>query len=111
MIGKALDQWAWRNGVRLHFIDPGKPTQNAFIESFNGRFRDECLNENWFLDLADARRIIEAWRLDYNRSRPHSALGYATPEEFAAAPQGHAPGELTTSPITGTITNQDSHAE
>jgi putative transposase len=111
MIGKALDQWAWRNGVRLHFIDLGKPTQNAFIESFNGRFRDECLNENWFLDLADARQIIEAWRLDYNRSRPHSALGYATPEEFAAALQGHAPEELTTSPITGTISNQDSHAE
>ena len=87
MIGKALDQWAWRNGVRLHFIDLGKPTQNAFIESFNGRFRDECLNENWFLNLADARRIIEAWRLDYNRSRPHSALGYATPEEFAELPR------------------------
>jgi putative transposase len=91
MIGKVLDQWAWRNRVRLHFIDPGKPTQNAFIESFNGRFRDECLNENWFLDLADARRIIEAWRIDYNRSRPHSALGYATPEEFAAAHQGACP--------------------
>jgi hypothetical protein len=90
MIGKALDQWAWRNGVRLHFIDLGKPTQNAFIESFNGRFRDECLNENWFLDLADARRIIEAWRIDYNRSRPHSALGYATPQEFAASHQRHA---------------------
>jgi putative transposase len=111
MIGKALDQWAWRNRVRLHFIDLGKPTQNAFIESFNGRFRDECLNENWFLNLADARRIIEAWRLDYNRSRPHSALGYATPEEFAASHQGHAPGEMTTNPITGTIRNQDSHAE
>jgi putative transposase len=111
MIGKVLDQWAWRNRVRLHFIDPGKPTQNAFIESFNGRFRDECLNENWFLDLADARRIIEAWRIDYNRSRPHSALGYATPEEFAAAHQGHAPGKLTTSPTTGTISNQNSHPE
>ena len=106
MIGKVLDQWAWRNGVRLHFIDPGKPTQNAFIESFNGRFRDECLNENWFLDLADARQIIEAWRIDYNSSRPHSALGYATPQEFAASHQGHAPGEMTPSPTTGTISNQ-----
>jgi putative transposase len=111
MIGKALDQWAWRNGVRLHFIDPGKPTQNAFIESFNGRFRDECLNQHWFLDLTDARRIVEAWRIDYNSSRPHSALSYATPEEFAAAHQGHAPGGLTTSPTTSTISSQDSHTE
>jgi putative transposase len=97
MIGKALDEWAYRNGVRLHFIDPGKPVQNAFIESFNGKFRDECLNENWFLDLADAREIIEAWRIDYNTGRPHSALDYATPEEFASSLQGHAPGEMTTS--------------
>jgi len=97
MISKALDEWAYRNGVRLNFIEPGKPTQNAFIESFNGRFRDECLNENWFLDLGDAREIIEAWRIDYNTSRPHSALGYATPEEFASSLQGHAPGEMTTS--------------
>jgi putative transposase len=111
MIGKALDQWAWRYGVRLHFIDLGKPTQNAFIESFNGRFRDECLNENWFLDIRDARRIIEAWRIDYNSSRPHSALGYATPEEFAASHQGHAPGEMTTSTTTGTISNQNSQPE
>ena len=85
MIGEVLDQWAWRNGVRLHFIDLGKPTQNAFIESFNGRFRDECLNENWFLDVADARQIVEAWQLDYNSSWPHSALGYATPRERAAS--------------------------
>jgi putative transposase len=83
MISKALDEWAYRNAVRLHFIEPGKPVQNAFIESFNGRFRDECLNEHWFLDLADARRTIEAWRIDYNTKRPHSALGYATPAEFA----------------------------
>jgi putative transposase len=111
MIGKALDQWAWRYGVRLHFIDLGKPSQNAFIESFNGRFRDECLNENWFLDIHDARRIIEAWRIDYNSSRPHSALGYATPEEFAASHQGHAPGEMTTTTTTGTISNQNSQPE
>ncbi len=101
MISKALDEWAYRNGVRLNFIEPGKPTQNAFIESFNGRFRDECLNENWFLDLGDAREIIEAWRVDYNTSRPHSALGYATPEEFASSLQGHAPGEMTTSAQPG----------
>ena len=111
MIGKVLDQWAWRNGVRLHFIDLGKPTQNAFIESFNGRFRDQGLNENWFLDLADARQIIEAWRLDYNSSRPHSALGYATPQEFAASHQGHAPGEMTPAYTKSTISNRDSRAE
>ncbi len=98
---KGLHEWAWRNGVRLNFIEPGKPTQNAFIESFNGRFRDECLNENWFLDLDDAREIIEAWRIDYNTSRPHSALAYATPEEFASSLQGHAPGEMTTSARPG----------
>jgi putative transposase len=68
--------------VRLHFIAPGKPVQNTHIESFHGRFRDECLNESWFVTVADARRIIEAWRQDYNTVRPHSALGYLTPEEF-----------------------------
>jgi putative transposase len=81
-IGKALDAWAWARGVRLHFIDPGKPVQNAYIESFNGRFRDECLNESWFTTLADARGTIEAWRLDYNTRRPHSSLGDRTPDEF-----------------------------
>jgi putative transposase len=83
-IGRAVDQWAYAHGVALHFIDPGKPVQNAFIESFNGKFRDECLNQNWFVSLDDARRIIEAWRMDYNTARPHSSLGYLTPEEFAA---------------------------
>ena len=83
-ISRAVDQWAYANGVALHFIEPGKPVQNAFIESFNGKFRDECLNQNWFVSLDDARRIIEAWRVDYNTVRPHSSLGYRTPEEFAA---------------------------
>ena len=68
--------------MRLHFIDPGKPVQNAYIESFNGKFRDERLNESWFTTLADARRTIEAWRQDYNTQRPHSSLGYRTPDEF-----------------------------
>ena len=70
--------------MRLHFIEPGKPVQNAFIESFNGRLRDECLNEHWFPSLADARRIIEWWRIDYNQNRPHSSLGNLTPEEYRA---------------------------
>jgi len=80
---KALDQWAYDNRVELKLIQPGKPTQNGFIESFNGRFRDECLNEHWFRDLAHAREIIGSWRRDYNENRPHSALSYQTPLEFA----------------------------
>lgn len=83
LTSRVLDQWAYEHGVQLRFIDPGKPVQNAFIESFNGRFRDECLNQHWFVSLAQARRIVDAWRLDYNRARPHSALGYLTPSEFA----------------------------
>ena len=79
LAGKAPDQWAYRHAVELRFIDPGKPIQNAVCESFNGRFRDECLNEHWFLGLGDARRIVEAWRADYNHRRPHSALGDRTP--------------------------------
>ncbi len=82
LTSKALDQWAYQRGVRLCFIEPGKPVQNCFIESFNGRLRDECLNEHWFLSLPHARRIIEAWRIDYNHNRPHSSLGDRTPEEF-----------------------------
>ena len=82
---KALDQWAYQHGVQLKLIEPGKPTQNAYIESFNGKFRDECLNEHWFTTLAQARAVISEWRRDYNESRPHSALGYMTPAEFAAA--------------------------
>lgn len=82
--GKALDQWAYRNGVQLKLIQPGKPTQNAYIESFNGKFRDECLNEHWFTSLAQARILVAGWRRDYNECRPHSALDYQTPAEFAA---------------------------
>jgi putative transposase len=74
-ISKALDAWAHRHGVKLEFSRPGKPTDNAFIESFNGRLRQECLNQNWFLSLADARETIENWRQDYNEYRPHSSLG------------------------------------
>jgi len=78
-----LDQWAHWNKVTLDFSRPGKPTDNAYIESFNARFRQECLNENWFLSTADAQERIEAWRQDYNQNRPHSALGNLTPEAFA----------------------------
>jgi putative transposase len=82
--GRALAAWSEQQRVRLHFIEPGKPTQNAFIESFNGRLREECLNANWFLSLADARRKITAWQRDYNEERPHSSLGYMPPQMFAA---------------------------
>jgi putative transposase len=80
---RVLDAWAYQHRVELHFIRPGKPVDNAFIESFNGKFRDECLNQHWFLDLDDARTKIEAWRIDYNEVRPHSALGNRTPTEYA----------------------------
>jgi putative transposase len=82
LISRALEEWAHQHAVTLHFIDPGKPIQNAHCESFHSRLRDECLNEHWFLGLGDARRIVEAWRQDYNAERPHSALAYRTPEEF-----------------------------
>ena len=82
LAGKARDQWAYERGVWLRFIEPGKPIQNAYVESFQGRLRDECLDRHWFLGLGDARHTVEAWRQDYNRARPHSALGYRSPEEF-----------------------------
>jgi putative transposase len=82
--GKALDRWAHARGVILKLIQPGKPMQNGYIESFNGKLRDECLKEHWFDSLAQARQIIGDWRRDYNESRPHSALDYQTPAEFAA---------------------------
>jgi putative transposase len=81
--GRALAAWSEERGVRLEFIQPGKPVQNAYVESFNGRLRDECLNANWFMSLRDARRKIESWRHDYNQERPHSSLNYMAPAEFA----------------------------
>jgi putative transposase len=80
---KVLDTWAYAHQVHLDFIRPGKPTDNGYIESFNGKFRDECLNCHWFTSLADARSLIEAWRCDYNHARPHSALRQLTPADFA----------------------------
>jgi putative transposase len=82
-ISRVMDHWAYEHGVELDFSRPGKPTDNAKVESFNGRFREECLNAHWFLSLEDAKRKIEAWRQYYNEARPHSALGWATPAEFA----------------------------
>ena len=84
-ISRALDAWAHRNGVRLEFSRPGKPTDNAFIEAFNSRFRDECLNQHWFTSLEEAQATIETWRVDYNTERPHGALGQQTPAAFSQA--------------------------
>lgn len=80
---KALDAWAYAHQVDLAFSRPGKPTDNGYIESFNGKLRDECLNSHWFTSLDDARSILETWRCDYNEARPHSALGQLTPVDFA----------------------------
>ena len=82
-ISKSLDWWAYWNKVQLDFSRPGTPTDNAFIESFNGRLRQECLNQHWFLSLADAQSILDAWRTDYNETRPHSSLENQTPSQFA----------------------------
>ena len=86
--GRTLEAWAYAAGVTLCFIRPGKPIENAYVESFNGKFRDECLNEHWFLSLANAQATIEAWRVDYNTVRPHSALGDQTPDHFATTTEG-----------------------
>jgi putative transposase len=81
--GRALDTWAHARGIELAFIEPGKPVQNAYVESFNGKLRDECLNGSWFHTLPEAQRVIEQWRQDYNDRRPHSSLANRTPSAFA----------------------------
>jgi len=103
--GRSLDQWAQANGVKLLLIQPGKPTQNAYVESFNGKFRDECLNENWFVSLDHARAVISTWRTDYNEVRPHSSLANRTPAEFAAALRNH--GNLAITHPSDKLANQD----
>lgn len=90
---QAVDLWADQNGVTLDFIRPGKPVDNAFIESFNGRLRDECLNSEIFLNLEDAKRKLQAWKQDYNHTRPHGSLRGQTPSEFAAAWRSNRPHE------------------
>jgi len=97
-ISKAMDRWAYEHGVELDFSRPGTPTDNAKVESFNGRFRQECLNEHWFLSLADARSKIADWRRYYNESRPHSALQWATPAEFARQAMKNALTDESTKP-------------
>lgn len=93
-ISNALDAWAYERGVTLHFIRPGKPVDNAYMESFNGRFRDECLNLHWFMSIGHARNIAEDYRIDYNNQRPHSSLGNLTPVEFMRLEEEKAVGIL-----------------
>lgn len=118
---RVLDKWADDNHVQLQFIEPGKPIQNAFIESFNSRLREECLNEHAFVSLDDARRTIEQWRRRYNSERPHSSLGYLSPEEFASGnkPIRSEPAARTAWPAKAmlagalhgaTVSNSDSHS-
>ena len=107
--GKALDQWAYTHGVTLKLIQAGKPTQNAYIESFNGKFRDECLNDHWFTSLAHARTVISNWRRDYNEHRPHSALAYQTPAEVAAQYRQQPPSPVNELPFKGIPTTLDSN--
>lgn len=101
-IGKAMDRWAYERAVELDFRRPGKPTDNAAVESVNGRLRQECLNANWFFSLEDARMKIEAWRRDYNEARPHSALDWATPAEFARRCRLQAASAITPKPEVST---------
>jgi len=101
LTGKALDRWAHEHGVLLDFIRPGRPMDNGHIESFNGRLREECLNQNVFVSLADARRTVEAWRQDYNRERPHSALEGLSPEQFRASYYGNIKDQAVTNLSVG----------
>ncbi len=101
-VSKDVDLWAYWNHVKLDFSRPGKPGDNAYIESFNARFRLECLNEHWFLSLEDAKEKIEEWRQDYNLNRPHSSLGNISPAEFA---EQKRPVEQAMIQLPGTIEN------
>lgn len=93
-VSNALDAWAYERGIKLQFIRPGKPVDNAYMESFNGKFRDECLNQNWFMSVEHARRAAEDWRIDFNEERPHSSLGNLTPAEFRRLEEGKGVGVL-----------------
>lgn len=91
LTSKVLDEWCYLRGVKLDFVRPGKPTENGFIESFNGRLRDECLNVHEFTTLHEVRAVLNAWRDDYNHRRPHGSLGHLTPSEFAIKGQESDP--------------------
>ena len=100
-ISKVLDHWAYENKIELDFSGPGKPTDNPFIESFNGTFRDECLNLNWFLSLKDARGKIRLWREEYNQERPHGSLGNLSPEEYIYLNERSRKSLVLSCPVNG----------
>ena len=108
--GRVMQDWAARSGVELRFIQPGKPVQNAYIESFNSRFRDECLSQHWFASLSHMRSVIDTWREDYNEHRPHSALDYLPPAKYAATLKA-AKQETDGPEISDTINPEDSKSE
>lgn len=108
--GRVLQDWAARNGVELRFLQPGKPVQNAYIESFNSRFRDECLSQHWFASLSHMRSVIEVWREDDNEHRPHSALGDLPPAKFAALLRA-AMRQTERTERSDTINTQDSRSK
>ena len=91
---KMLKKWAESKRVSLSYISPGRPMENGYIESFNGRFREECLNQNWFQNILEAAKIVEEWRKDYNNNRPHSSLGYLTPMEYLRERNKEKPGTV-----------------
>ena len=106
----ALDAWAYAHGVKLYLIRWGKPVENAVIESFNGRFRDECLNAQVFVSHHDARQKIEAWRIDYNEHRPHGSLGNLTPPGICGASgQNRAAGRAKFPSLCGLVSGKVSH--
>lgn len=107
--GRIMQTWAAQRGIEHRFIQPGKPIQNAFIESFNGKFRDECLSQHWFASLSHVRSVLANWRQDYNHHRPHSALGYLPPAVFAARYVQHAAHSASTSQ-SSTIALPDSES-
>ena len=89
-----LKEWAESKGLNLNYITPGRPMENGYIESFNGKFREECLNQNWFQNILEASIIIEEWRKDYNDNHPHSSLGYLTPREYLRERNKEKPGKV-----------------
>jgi len=107
-IGRALDEWAYRRGVKLFFITPGKPVENMYMESFNGRLRDECLNMHYFTSLDHARQVIEEWRIDYNTERPHSSLDDLTPEEFIRTLEEKTPTAIAVGSASNSAENSSS---
>ena len=109
--GRTMQAWAARNAIELRFIQPGKPVQNAYVESFNSRFRDECLSQHWFASLSHMRSVIDAWRDDYNHCRPHSALNYLPPAIYAARCRQQAGDTAQSHPSTTTIQPSDSKSK